>query len=303
VPFEVSCRCGGKATGSRRAQHQVVSCPSCGRDLFVFPNSALAAARQPPAARTARLGRWLLLTLAASVPLMFLVALAARPYLSPSTAETSPPRNTTEPGLDAQVTLGQHALGQGHYRLALERLTSALDLARTTPGALPPEQERHLVQLHRQSELLAGLLHESLEEIVQHGQRIRDDREWAAQFVDYHGKAVLFDDVVRLVNGKPVLCFYEVRAGTETARVALEDLAVLEVVPLDTPRRLIFGARLASCRRETRGRWVIRFLPDSGVLLTDPSAAAGCCPTVDEALRDVLHRQQQWLNQRMKDEG
>jgi hypothetical protein len=67
-------------------------------------------------------------------------------------------------------------------------------------------------------------------------------------------------------------------------------------LPLEEPTRLLFGARLARVRRDTPSSWEVRFEPDSGVLLTDPGAAAVCCPFLGEAeLRALLQRQAGWL--------
>jgi hypothetical protein len=81
-----------------------------------------------------------------------------------------------------------------------------------------------------------------------------------------------------------------------SARVALEDLTLWRRVPLAPPRRLLFGARLRRLGREAGGVWVVRFQPDSGVLLTDPGAAAACCPApLDPDLLEVLQRQQEYV--------
>ena len=63
----------------------------------------------------------------------------------------------------------------------------------------------------------------------------------------------------------------------------------------DRPRRLLFGARLASVDREG-GAWVVRFERASGVLLTDEGAVAACgLPPLDTELREVLRQQDLWL--------
>ncbi|HEY7424467.1 MAG TPA: hypothetical protein VH682_09585, partial [Gemmataceae bacterium] len=145
--------------------------------------------------------------------------------------------------------------------------------------------------------LLAHLLDNPLEDILQQAMQHRDVEEWHAKFEDYRGRTVIFDDVLRQdAPGRPALSFYVVRAAEVEARVALEDLTLLRQLPLDPPRRWLFGARLASCRREEGGVWVFRFEPESAVLLTDEAAAAACCPgPLDDELREVLRRQDEWL--------
>lgn len=77
----------------------------------------------------------------------------------------------------------------------------------------------------------------------------------------------------------------------------LTDLTILSRLPLERPYRVLFGARLASVGREAGGRLVVRFQPDSGVLLTDPGAVRACLlgQPPDDALSEVLRRQQDWL--------
>jgi hypothetical protein len=177
--------------------------------------------------------------------------------------------------------------------VARRRLARAVEWHRS----LPPAEQRRLVQLHRQADLLADLLNLTLAEVLQQGLRVHDDVEWQAQFADHRGRAVVFDDVVRRdAAGRPVFATVQVTAGGVQARSALEDLRLLQRLPLDTPQRLLFGARLERCGREEGGAWVIRFQPESGVLLTDPGAAAACCPApLGDDVLEVLKRQEEWL--------
>jgi hypothetical protein len=78
------------------------------------------------------------------------------------------------------------------------------------------------------------------------------------------------------------------------ARLALGDLKLLPTLPLQRPQRLLFGARLASVRPENGGVWVVHFVPDSGVLLTDPDAVHAAYPLPTDELREVLERQAGW---------
>jgi hypothetical protein len=72
----------------------------------------------------------------------------------------------------------------------------------------------------------------------------------------------------------------------------------LQLVPLDPPPRLIFGGRLAGLAREAGGGWVVRFEPDSGVLLTDAAALAACSPVPPDAdALQTLRRQEEWLRE------
>jgi hypothetical protein len=143
--------------------------------------------------------------------------------------------------------------------------------------------------------LLAQLLDNPLEEILQQAMQVRNEEEWHAKFADHRGRSVFFDDVLRRdASGRPVLGSYVLRAADVQARVALEELLLLRQLPLDPPRRWLFGARLASCRREEGGVWTIRFEPDSAVLVTDEAVAAAFWPgPLDEELRALLRYQEE----------
>ena len=79
-------------------------------------------------------------------------------------------------------------------------------------------------------------------------------------------------------------------------RLALEDLNVLQALPLERGRRVLFGVRLSAVERGPGGLWVIRFDPDGGVLLTDRGAVETVCPVpLGDELVEVLKRQEEWL--------
>jgi hypothetical protein len=89
---------------------------------------------------------------------------------------------------------------------------------------------------------------------------------------------------------------YQVRAGAEPARIDVGGLKLLAALPIERPPRLLFGARLAAVAREVPGVWVVRFAPNSGVLLTDEGAVmASCPPPIDVEMQELLHRQEQWV--------
>jgi hypothetical protein len=233
---------------------------------------------------------------AISLAVLLVLFLLALPLLSrhaPGDAE-SPAQQ-----LAAATEAGRRALADGNYRLALGELSKAVELRDRHPGLLAPADDRRLTQLQRQSDLLARLLSRSLQEIVQEASLVRDPAEWQKKFdADYRGRTVIFDDVARRdADGRPALSTYAVVVNKETVRLALEDLRLLQALPLAPPPRLLFGARLAGCAREDGGAWVVHFEPDSGVLLTDPGAAAACCPApLGRDLEEALRRQEEWLN-------
>jgi hypothetical protein len=310
VPFEVSCACGQVAAGVRQDRHQIVPCPGCGQPLFVLPRSAYPAPEQyqretpdPTAAAgaAALIPRpWRLPLLAAVLTLagVVLVFALVLPRFSRRPPPAPPPSSDPEE-IHSHLRLGQKALAEGSFQLALRELSAAQALLAQQPDALPAADSRRLQQLEREAALLAALLNNSLQEILHQAANVRQEQEWWAQFREnYRGRAVIFDDVVRREpDGRCYLTVYEVRQGETAVRLELGELTLLQALPLDRPHRLLFGARLASIQREPPGVWVIRFRPDSGILLTEEAAAAACSPLpLDEELRQVIQQQREWAD-------
>jgi hypothetical protein len=284
--------------GHRRPHHQIALCSGCGRKHLILPASPWLAHASAKAARgsTSHLhpGRLLLVIVAGGVAAMGLIFFAVKPYLrrGDSALIEAPAAN-----IRGRIEAGQRELREGNVHLAAEVMRSALRERERNPDALGREELQRLQQLYRQCDLLARLLDRSLEEILQQALHHRDDNEWSAKFADYRGRTVVFDDVLRRdADGRPVLAAYVAQVGEVKARIAFEDLSLFRPMSLDPPQRALFGAALASCRREEGGVWVVRFEPDSAVLLTDDDAAAACCPPpLDVDLRAVLRRQAEWL--------
>lgn len=293
VFYEVTCVCGQPLRGRRQRTRQIVSCAGCGRKRFILSSSPWltpAAAAQP---RYLNVRCFLLVVVLGGILAMGLCLLLLRPYLRPPGTSAAASKTDAR----AQLEAGEQQLRDGNVFLALNELNAALAQSADDPNALSAEQHAQLQQLHRQTEMLARLLDQPLEEILFQAMRHRSDEEWAEKFAHYRGRSVVFDDVLRRdERSRPVLRSYTVQVAGVEARIALEDLALLRWLPLEPPRRCLFGARLASCRREEGGIWVFRFEPDSAVLLTNASAAAACCPLpLDEELLGVLKRQDEWL--------
>jgi hypothetical protein len=299
VPYEVACACGEVARGLRQARHQVVRCGACGGPVFVLPRSPLltpveesAPAPRGGPVRPRRVPAWgwplvgAAVTLAAVVVVyaVLLGSLVGRPK------PAGPP-----PGPDASRPLraGEAALAAGKFQQA----TYELAQARRLLGPAPAAESRRVAQLHRQAALLADLLSEPLEELLLVARRTPED-EWRAQFERrYEGQAVVFDADVTREGSHRYRLHYAFCAGPEKALIEVSDLHLLDALPADRPPRLLFGARLATLRREAGGAWVVRFAPESGVLLTDVGAVTACCPPpIDEGLREVLRRQAVWAD-------
>lgn len=309
VPFEVACSCGHLARGHRQPHHQVLTCAGCHRKLFVLPISpfpplvsahAEKGGPQRVPAPPSGLKPWLLPLSAAGLTLVIVVVVLSlvlpRTLLNRPTGETSKGPDEAEK-IAGHNSTGLRALAAGNYQLAVDEFETALGIQERNPQVLNSIDRRKLLQLHRQAALLADSLSQSLQEILRDAAGV-PDREWQAVFVRrYHGKSVVFLGETRRDAAEQFrLLDYQVFVGMEKARLELKDLKLLHHLPLQDPQRLLFGARLASARREEAGEWVVRFMPDSGVLLTDPGAATACClQPLDKELQEVLKRQSEWL--------
>lgn len=299
VPFEVTCLCGTVARGLRQPRHQVLTCAGCGRRVFILPLSPyLADALTAPPAPTphpsprAR-SPWHRPLLAALLTLLAAAAIltALLPYLLHLTFPQPAPRTFAD-----YMHAGQRALAQGKFQSAARELRTAWGWQNAHRDEVSLAQRRQLTQLYRQADLLSDLLSESLEEILRHAaDLIRDPEEWRREFAKrYKGKAVVFDAEVRPDPARQFQLDYVVFQDDRPAQLELTDVQLLHLLPLQKPERLLIGLRLARVDLEAGGVWVIRFEPDSGVLLTDPEAAAACCLQPVEDLEEVVRRQRLW---------
>jgi hypothetical protein len=309
APYEVACACGEVLRGRRLVRHQVRRCGRCGQSVFVLPSSPLAEGGTSqaqagtaggPAGRNRQAARsvWLWPLLAA-VPTLALVvgayAVVLQSFRQPPPA--SAPRGAADS--DTHLEAGRKALAVGKFRLAADELQQAVARLESRPEGRRSAEARDAAQLHRQAALLADLLSQSVGEILQLAAGSHEE-EWQAKFTqDYRTRAVVFDADVTRDGAGQYRIDYHVRAGAEPARIEVGDLKLLAALPRERPPRLLFGARLASVSREPGGVWVVRFQPDSGVLLTDPGAGAACCPLPvdDDELPALLRRQKAWLDE------
>jgi hypothetical protein len=287
----------------------MLPCPACTRPVFVFPRSPWHADSPPapdfpprsgpsPARQTWLRLRTPLLAGGVTLALFATAFLILLPFLGrPAPA---PPRpKSTAVQLRERQAAGRRALADGAFNVAARELNAAVELRDRQPDLLPPEESRDLNQLQRQADLLARIHSLPLSDVLKEAVLTRNDDDWQARFEkEHHGKTVIFDDVVRrdAATGRLVLAVWEVRAGAEKAVVALDDLEILLQLPLGQAQRLIFGGRLRGVAREAGGAWVIRFEPDSGVLLTDVDAVTACSPVPpDGDVLRTLQRQEEWL--------
>ena len=305
LPYRVECSCGQVIEGTRRPVHQVLPCPRCGAENFVFPLSPwprigppgdpLSGQRRTGPLR--RLAPWKILLplgLAITATLILIVFLLhgnGNPQGNPA-----PPSKDPAPHLAAART----ALDQGNFRTALKELALAEAIQKPLP--VPLLERRKLTQLRRQAALMADLVSVPLEELLQEANDLGPD-EWQLVFADrYRGKAVLFDAEVCRTGAGNYEVYYDLRAGGQPVRIAVGDLDMIKELGknmcLDQPTRLIMGGRLADIGPEPGDNWVVHFQPESGVLLTDRAILLVACPGYRKGLpglKRTLNRQAEWL--------
>jgi hypothetical protein len=192
------------------------------------------------------------------------------------------PQSKHPPDAEANKKTAAERLQQAGRYLAGGMFRLAADELQDEPGDLPANQKRRWRQLQREAALFADLCTEPLEDILQHAAGV-PEREWHADFPRrYRDRSIIFDTIVkRKANGK-LHAFY-VFARVDKTHIEVDDLELFRHLPLELPRRILFGARLASIRLEPPGpAWVVHFQPESGVLLTDAKAAGLCCPGLNE---------------------
>lgn len=200
-----------------------------------------------------------------------------------------------EERLQATIASARKALHEGSFSLAADLFNEAIQMRDARPEAISPEENRQLNQWQRQSELLAGELRLTLEEVLRAADESRNDEAWNAEFKrEYLNRRIIIDDVVVLnQHGKPELRNKAIGLPGVSGRVELDGLDLLDHLPLQPPRRWLFGASLASLNQEPGAVWVFRFRPDSGVLLTDRQAVLAWRKELgkDPEFNDLMERQ------------
>ncbi len=288
--FQVTCICGHVLRGQRQGAPQVVRCPRCGGERFILPASPLppvhdVAAKIVPIRGSFGLKYWLL-------PACAICVTAAGMFLVYRHFLTSPPSPTDSPRLISPLDHLKRAddlLSEGLFQLAVKELAGK-------PDGLAQDQQRRWRQAAREAAILADLIAEPIEDILRHA-AASPEREWLAEFARrYQAHALLFDLTLKRTAAGQYHFHYHVPAGDDPARLEFGGVELLAQLDLAAPRRVIFGARLASVRLEPPGpRWVVRFHPDSGVLLTHAKAAGLCCPAwSDDATHTLLAEQKTW---------
>jgi hypothetical protein len=260
----------------------MIACPQCGAERFILPRSpypeieetATKAAAGAAGRRSWTAALWRL-PLAAAILTATILAVVWWVFLFPETKHPEGPTATDKKTAAEHLLQARQYLAGGMFRLAANELEGE-------PSDLPADQKPAWRQLQREAALLADLCAEPLEEILQHAAGV-GEREWQADFPRrYRGKSIIFDTVIlRKANGKLQALYVFPRS--DKIHLEIGDLELFRHLPLDQPRRVLFGGRLATINLEPPGpAWVVHFQAESGVLLTDARAAGLCCPALNE---------------------
>lgn len=300
--FQVACVCGQALTGTRKAGYQVLACPRCGQPVFVLPRSPfppvapLPRGKQPlqeeTGPRRSPTRRWFgpaaaILATVAIVALVFAVLIR---HLT----EDSPVVPAEE--IQARYQAGLQALAAGDFPAAARDLgQTSRDLARNE-SALTPAEARSLHQLEREAALLADWPGEPLEAVLQRAAPLKD-AEWQRVVELSRGKAFVFAiELRRDPADRYHQRFLRPEAG-KLLRLELDGLGLLDRLPLQEAKPVLFAARLADVQREAEGPAIVRLVPASGALLTAiPADRLQCLQVPDAAWPQVLARQKQWLD-------
>jgi len=299
--YAISCPCGQVCKGQRRAGHQVVRCSGCGRAVFVLPASPLPAVPGPgessvgmPPADAPRGRPWLLPLVAGGLALLVVALLiGAGVYLvgfAGPKPDTTPTVSLQE--IDRQIADGRRAFNDAHFQEAAGQFETALAALQSYPHYFSASDRRQLVQLQRQAAVLADWPREPLDKILARTGMLNDE-EWKAAVGRYHGKAAVFDVEVRRDASRQYHVNMTRPLAVARLRLDLQNVRLLEQLPLDAPQRVLFAARLAEIRREDRDAYAVRLEPDSGVLLTDVNAGV-VGGVAEPEFQALLERQRAW---------
>jgi len=307
APYEILCSCGKACRGQRDRRAQTVACPGCGRKVFVLPRSPFARGSNSAAAllngaktsagpRAARVNPWVWPVVAGSLTLAvssaLLVLLLSHLQSQRPTAPAPPIWSAAD--VADRIESSRKAIASGDFKKAAEDLQAVRTMSGQQPDLLSAVEARRLAQLERQVALVADWPREPLEQILARVGKL-NPREWEAVVRGYRGQTVLLDVNARRDPAGHYHVDSKGPAGEVTLHLELQNLKVLQSLPLADPQRLLLAARLAEIRREGAGAYLVQFDPDSGVLLTDADVASKCVlQPLDESMHEVLRRQAAW---------
>ena len=171
-------------------------------------------------------------------------------------------------------------LGEGAYSEAQERIQK-----------LSPLDRPRFENLAKQVALMSDLLTEPLPDFLRSARGL-SDRGWQEAFRKrYRNQAILFDSEVSLDPQGKIRMDYEPTPIDGEVHLELNDVRLLAQLASREPKRFLFGLRLQDAKRLASGGWQITFVPDSGVLITDPLVIQASALALDGEIRDRIEKQ------------
>jgi hypothetical protein len=318
VPFRIRCSCGQTISGVRKRQALELICPKCANKLFVLPRSAwppVTPAVPPPPEQMPAIPQATLLRSSRKVWLLplwvGLFALLTAVWFvwvyGPQVARSA--RQDKGRTLAEHMAAAHEALEKGDFERAVFELEGGTKAWQRENAPPPAEQQAAHYRLLEQTRLLTELAPVSLEQALAWSEE--QEKLPPAQRTDIKvhlpHRVFILDAAIRapapqlLNEARPYRLDYQL-AGT-TLPVLLElttQEKLLKLVPLEKAQRWLFAVRLDNIQLLTneehpRGQWVIRFEPNSAVLLTDARLFRTWRLQADQLPPAVLERQDKLL--------
>jgi len=330
-PFDIACACGQHVTGFRQDHRQFVRCPGCGHVHFVLPVSPyprpivyetpsratpvpveVARPQRPFGVRArirARRARratgamlWALVPPARWFsPVRLLMATTVLVVLGTAALTVYLTRRGSLTGdiLAARAVWTKH-IEAGDFakaRAVLDQATAEIKRYGTES-----RESREVAQLAREVALFADWPERPLEDLVlevssasphEAAEHFRAKLKNPSWILDVYLSPSAADSETFRVDTN-------VMVGSHAARLDLSDFRLLKLLAPGPSTRVLFGARIHSVERVPESEdWIVRFLPDSGLLITSELCLENVGWPVDEATRTLLERQALWaLDQR-----
>jgi len=329
-PFDVACACGQHVTGVRQDHRQFARCSQCGQFHLVLPISpypkpisyeaphgavrAVVEEGRPKRSlgirfriRVRRINRASRAFFWAFVPparwfspvrlLMMAMILAVVGTISLTIYLGR------RGGLTSDISSARVAwmadLEAGDFAKARVKLdAAAVSIKRY--GKQGPEF-REIEQLAKEVALLADFVEPSLEDVFreiefmslqQCSEYLRDKLRNPGMVLDVFVCPALAD--VSNIAGFRVDS--KIFVGTKATRLDLSDFRLFQEFSPGLSTRVVFGARIQSIERiENSDEWIIRFVPDSGALITSPLCLEKFGWPMDELTKNILEAQNKWV--------
>jgi len=192
-------------------------------------------------------------------------------------------------------TQANAAIEMGNFAMAYENLSKLAALQKRSNSQWFDTCELD----HRRKEIgiYADLLEQPVEELILLAIDLPEE-EWLQQCKKrYRGRSLVLDTTVRCNAGGTFSHDYPLSVAGQMGTFRLDNAPFLQNLREGQTQRVIFGARLDKIHREKSGQWIVEFVPESFLLMTDEGALRFCCPDLDAGAVELLKQQRQALQE------